>query len=66
MILTPEVKAEIDKLSIYQLLQRNRFAPAGDEIFEGESGTYFLKRMCELRDANPAAYSRASRDLGWG
>ena len=66
MILTEDLKAEIDKMSIYDLLRRNRFAPAGDEIFEDESGTYFLKRMCELRDANPAMYSRASRDLGWG
>jgi hypothetical protein len=65
MNLTDELKAEIDKMTIYQMLQRNRFAPMGDEIFMGESGIYFLKRMCELRDANPAAYSRASRDLGW-
>lgn len=64
--LDPKVYAEINGMSIYEMLRRNRFAPMGDEIFMGESGTYFLQRMCELRDANPAAYSRASRDLGWG
>ncbi len=62
----PRVYQEIQKMSIYDMLRRNRFSPVGDEIFMGETGVYFLYRMCELRDADPAAYARASRDLGWG
>jgi hypothetical protein len=53
MDLTPELKADIDSKSHYQLLQRIRFAPSGDPMFQGESGEYWMKRRNELRDTDP-------------
>jgi len=53
MDLTPELKAEIDSKSHYELLSRIRFAPSGDEMFQGESGEYWIQRRGELQSANP-------------
>jgi hypothetical protein len=64
MTLTPEHKAHIDSLSYEALLRHNRFAPAGDPWFQGETGTYWLKRMAELRDAG-ADHVGASKRIGW-
>ena len=63
MELTPELKAEIDSKSHYQLLSRIRYAPSGDEMFYGESGTYWIKRRNELRDANPGQAVADSKAL---
>lgn len=65
MKLTPENKAIIDGKNIEQLLQKVRFAPIGDPWFQDETGDYWLKRMAELRDANPGAYVAASKNIGW-
>lgn len=65
MTLTPELKAEIDNKSIIQLLERVRFAPIGDEMFQGESGEYWLKRLEDLRNQDNQAYVRASKTIGW-
>ena len=64
--LTPEIKAHIDSLSIYDLLFANRFAPAGDIRFQGERGKYWTKRMNEVRAQDNDVYVRASKDMGWG
>ena len=48
MKLTPGNKKHIDSLSHYQLLSKWRFAPSGDESFQGETGDYWGKRMAEL------------------
>jgi len=67
MELTPERKAHIDSLSCEYLLWKSRFAPAGDPWFQGETGVYLLKRLSELRNADPEEYVRASKSIsiGW-
>lgn len=65
MTLTPELKATIDGKSIYALLHGVRFSPAGSEMFQGESGDYWIKRLNELRDLDNDAFVRASKDMGW-
>lgn len=63
--LTPEKRAEIDALSIGELLYDQRFAPAGDPRFVGAEGDYRMKRLQQLRSQDPAAYVAASKCLGW-
>jgi len=53
MELTSELKAEIDAKTHYELLERWRFAPAGDTMFQGESGEYWGKCMAEKKAENP-------------
>jgi len=53
MELTNELKAEIDAKTHYELLQKIRFAPAGDPMFQGESGTYWIKRREQMRALDP-------------
>ncbi len=65
MELTGENKHYIDSLSVEQLLRHNRFAPAGDAWFQGETGDYWLRRIAELRSKDNAAYVRASKNIGW-
>lgn len=65
MDLTPENKEHIDSLSVEQLLRRWRTSPAGDPWFQGETGSYWLERMNELRDQNNAAYVAASKRIGF-
>ena len=50
MKLTKENKDHIDSLSYEQLLSRWRFAPVGDNWFQGETGKYWGERMNELRN----------------
>lgn len=60
-----KLKASIDSKSLHELIQANRFAPVGDPRFQGESGTYWLARISELRSKDPEAYTQASKDVGW-
>ena len=67
MKLTEANKEHIESLTYSELLHRMRFAPAGDLWFEGETGEYWSKRMCELR-AQPGGDARhvaASKRIGW-
>ena len=66
MNLTPENKAHIDGLDYESLLRSWRFAPVGDEWFQGETGVYWGKRMAELRSENAGRAVRASKNIGWG
>ena len=50
MNLTPENKQHIDALSFGGLLSHWRFAPVGDEWFQGETGKYWGARMKELME----------------
>jgi len=59
------IKKTIDTMSYYQLLEKVRFAPAGDPFFIGEVGEYFLKRTEELRAADPGGAVADSKALGW-
>lgn len=63
MDLTEQNKKEIDSMSHYQMCARWRFAPPGDEIFQGETGAYFKKRLFDdLGGFTPDI----SKSLGWG
>ncbi len=63
--MTPEQKAWIDSASVMQLLEHWRFAPSGDPLLMGDTGTYYAKVLNERRDADPARYTAASKALGW-
>jgi hypothetical protein len=63
MELTPELKAEIDSKTHYELLSRIRFAPVGDPVFQGESGKYWIKRRNELKEADPGQAVADSKAL---
>ena len=64
MKLTPENKASIDSRSYEELLSHWRFAPAGDLWFQGETGSYWSKRMAELKNQG-ANHVGASKHIGW-
>lgn len=63
--MTNQVKLYIDSQDYEALLRRWRFAPAGDEMFQGEAGHYWAKRMAELRDKDPGGAVAASKRVGW-
>lgn len=66
-ILTPEEKAFIDSQSLQELLHRWRFSPlSGTEpLFQGDTGDYYKKVMFDKRDADPDAWTAASKRIGW-
>ena len=68
MKLTKENKDHIDSLSYEQLLSRWRFAPVGDNWFQGETGKYWGERMNELRNlpGGNDKHVSASKSIGWG
>lgn len=63
--MTAETKAKIDAMTLMGLLHKIRFAPAGDPLFQGETGEYAMKRYAELRDKDPDGHVRASKEIGW-
>lgn len=63
--LTDELKATIDSWPIEALLEKIRFAPPGSLLFQPPSGDYVMARYAELRDADPAAHTAASKRIGW-
>lgn len=65
MELTPEVKATIDKKSLYELMKHWRFAPIGDPWLQGEVGQYWGQRIGQLRAENNDAYVQTSKAIGW-
>lgn len=65
MDLTPQTRMYIDDLSYIELLDRWRFAPAGDRWFQGETGIYWKKRIAEMRAQEPDGGVGASKRLGW-
>lgn len=67
MNLTPELKSQIDSMTYRQLLERWRNGPLGDEMFQGESGNYWAKRMADLRSqpGGDAQHTAASKSIGW-
>lgn len=58
MKLTDDVKAQIDDLDYFSLLERWRYAPPGDPVFQGESGDYWRERMKYL-EAQPGGQAKA-------
>lgn len=65
MELTDKRKWYIDQLSHYELLRKVRFAPAGDELMQGETGEYWLQRLAEKKAEDPAQAVADSKELGW-
>ena len=63
--MTEDQKKWIDEADIESLLRKWRFSPVGDTMFEGDTGQYYLKAMADKRDENPAAYTAASKRIGW-
>ena len=47
--MTDEQKRWIDHASYRELLERWRYAPVGDSMFVGDTGTYYAKVMAEQR-----------------
>ncbi len=67
-ILTKEESAQmawIKSASLEDLLRRWRFAPSGDSILHGRVGNYYAKVMFAKRDADPVAWTQASKSVGW-
>lgn len=64
MDLTKANKAHIDGLDYEELLRQWRFAPPGNEWFQGATGTYWGQRMNELRKT--VDHVAASKAVGWG
>ena len=65
MKLTEENKAHIDSLDYEGLLCQWRFAPAGDSIFQGESGKYYKTILAQKRkEVGDAEHVRASKSIG--
>lgn len=58
MELTEDVKERIDDLDYLHLLERWRYSPAGDPMFQGDSGDYWRNRMNHLR-SQPGGHERA-------
>lgn len=65
--MTQEQKAWIDNASYTTLLERWRFAPAGDPLFQGQTGEYYKQRMAELRNqpGGNEQHVAASKTIGW-
>ena len=62
-----ELRNEIDRMPLEDLLRRWRFAPAGDRLFQGASGEYAAERLGVLRAAvGPAQWTAVSKRVGWG
>lgn len=61
-----ELKAMVDGASYEELLRKNRFAPSGDPLFQGEMGEYTIASMnrkkAELSDGEVVAISKR---VGW-
>jgi hypothetical protein len=57
----PETKAEIDKLSQYDMAYLWRFARPGHPWLSGEAGDYFAQRFADLGGMSP----EISKRLGW-
>lgn len=58
--------AWIDNASYEELLRKWRYAPAGDPMFQGETGQYYSEVMAKKRDeVGNAEHVRASKSIGW-
>lgn len=56
----------IDNATYQTLLDRWRNAPAGDPMFQGDTGKYYSKVMATKRSAvGPDAAVAASKAIGW-
>ena len=64
--MTVDQKQWIDRSTYKMLLEKWRFAPAGDPIFQGESREYYEKIMADRRKKlGPEVHTQASKEIGW-
>jgi len=64
--MTEAEKKWIDEAAYETLLGKWRFAAAGDPMFTGDTGQYYIKVMVERRaEVGPQAHTAASKSLGW-
>ena len=62
----PEQKIRIDNMGYEEMLSLWRFAPAGHQMFAGDTGDYFAVKMKEKREAvGGDAHVAASKSIGW-
>lgn len=62
--MTPDQKRWIDSASYEQLLEKWRFAPVGDPMFQGDTGDYYSDVMSQKRSS--CDHVQASKNIGWG
>lgn len=62
--MTTEQKKWIDEASLFQLLERWRNAPVGDEMFQGDTGAYYSDAMCKKRSEDNGKWVAASKAIG--
>jgi len=65
MKFTPELKAEIDAMTLEEMIRKWRFAPISDPLLQNEAGEYLQKRMFEIRDADNDTWVATSKSVGW-
>ena len=63
--MTPAQKNWIDNATYFQLLERWRFAPVGDVMFQGEVGEYYSKVMHEKKAKEADGGVSVSKAIGW-
>lgn len=63
--MTPEQKEWIDTASLYSLLRKWRFGNSEDPIFQGEAGKYYGEKLTKIKRERPAAWTLASKQVGW-
>lgn len=64
--MTDEQKKWIDNASYSELLRRWRFAPVGDQMFQGDTGDYYDKVMQKKKaDIGSQLAVQISKDIGW-
>jgi len=65
-VIDPKTKAKIDAMSYESMLRLNRYAPVGEPLFQGVTGTYFFNNMAEKREEiGSSACVQASKNVGW-
>lgn len=55
----------IKNASLEALLEKWRFEPSGSPWFGGRVFEEFSKKFYEMKRADPAAFTRASKRVGW-
>ena len=63
--MTEAEKKQIDEMDYESMLRMWRTAPAGDPMFQGETGRYFREAMDKKRlEIGNAEHVRASKNIG--
>ena len=64
--MSPKQKEWIDNATYIQLLERWRYSPTGDLMFEGDTSQYYSETMRRKRnEVGEEAHVAASKLIGW-